>query len=134
MLWINSFIPVSDVHDGTSHTLLVGESVHPARFGLGPGYGNVGGPCPWYEGSSVDSATKKAESVGRQLRPAKYPLNSVRPMADDVENDVPFGSPHVGGAFFAFADGHVDFLADEIDFATYQALSTRSGREISNAP
>lgn len=34
-----------------------------------------------------------------------------------------FGSMHPGGGNFAYADGHVGFLNDEIDFVTYQNVS-----------
>ena len=48
---------------------------------------------------------------GRHLLHTYYPLNSVHmPMADDFENDPPFGSQHPGGAQFVFCDGHVTLL------------------------
>lgn len=67
------------------------------------------------------------------MRSTKYPLNfeitNGKPsfyMNDDDENDAPFGSQHVAGAQFCFADGHVDYLTDDIDFTVYQANSTRA--------
>jgi len=36
-----------------------------------------------------------------------------------------FASRHPGGAIFAFADGHVTFIGDDIDLNTYRWLSTR---------
>jgi len=36
-----------------------------------------------------------------------------------------FGSKHPGGAQFAFGDGHVSFLGEDIDLNAYRALSTR---------
>jgi len=41
-----------------------------------------------------------------------------------------FASRHPGGAQFAFGDGHVEFLEENIDLDTYQALSTREGGEV----
>ena len=46
--------------------------------------------------------------------------------ADDV-NNIPFGSPHPGGAQFVFCDGHVSFVVDQINFNVYQDLSDASG-------
>ncbi|MDY0167346.1 MAG: DUF1559 domain-containing protein [Thermoguttaceae bacterium] len=40
-----------------------------------------------------------------------------------------FGSRHPMGANFGFGDGHVTFISDNIDLATYRALSTRAGGE-----
>jgi prepilin-type processing-associated H-X9-DG protein len=36
-----------------------------------------------------------------------------------------FRSNHPGGANFAFGDGHIAFVTDEIDLNTYRWLSTR---------
>jgi prepilin-type processing-associated H-X9-DG protein len=44
-----------------------------------------------------------------------------------------FISQHPSGANFAFGDGHVKYIANAIDFATYQALSTIAGSEPINA-
>ena len=37
-----------------------------------------------------------------------------------------FGSEHPGGANFAFGDGHVEFVADDVDLDVYRAASTIS--------
>ena len=41
-----------------------------------------------------------------------------------------FSSQHTGGANFVFADGHVDFLKNSINYPVYKSLSTRAGGEI----
>ncbi len=136
VMYPNSFTRIGDIIDGTSHTMVVGESIHPAKWGLGPGYGdeNVGGPAPWYSGGAARVNDFTDQSYGRMLRSTKFPINSVQfPIADDEDNDMPFGSRHPGGAQFVFADGHVSFLSETIDVNAYQALSTRDGGEtISN--
>jgi prepilin-type N-terminal cleavage/methylation domain-containing protein/prepilin-type processing-associated H-X9-DG protein len=38
-------------------------------------------------------------------------------------------SRHSGGVQFVYADGHVQFLTDDIQLETLQALSTIAGRE-----
>ena len=44
-------------------------------------------------------------------------------------NDLYFGSEHPSGAQFAFADGSVRFIDDDVDFTVYQGMATRSGNE-----
>ncbi|MEZ6097573.1 MAG: DUF1559 domain-containing protein [Pirellulaceae bacterium] len=127
-------VPLKKVTDGTSHTLGVGESVHPARWGLGPGYGNgdVGGPVAWYHGGSCNRDDFAGHSTGRCVRTTKHPLNSslLPGMGENEENDAPFGSEHPSGAQFVYADGHVEFLQDAIDMTLYQDLSTYRGGEL----
>ena len=41
-----------------------------------------------------------------------------------------FASEHPGGALFAFGDGHVEYLSENIDLISYRALSTRDGGEV----
>ncbi len=134
---INKWNSLSDVTDGTSQTYGVGESVHPAKWGMGDGYGNpnVGGPVTWWHGAACPPSGGRCDvnstSYGRCLRSMKYPLNaSIMPMADNDSNDAPFGSDHPGGTQFCFVDGHVEFVSESIDFGVYQAGSTRSGNEV----
>ncbi len=132
---MNRWRRVADVCDGTASTFAIGESVHVAKWGLGPGYGdaNVGGPVAWYYGgecSQLDDCSPANFEHGRAVRSTKYPINSsLLPMADDEESDAPFGSFHSGGAHFVFADGHVDFINDSIDLNVYQALGSIDGGE-----
>ena len=44
-----------------------------------------------------------------------------------------FGSRHPAGANFAFGDGHVKFIAEQIDLQTYQSLSTIFGQDPINS-
>ncbi|MBN2293165.1 MAG: DUF1559 domain-containing protein [Pirellulales bacterium] len=62
------------------------------------------------------------------------PLNWVPPvdlmLPEFWPDHMGFRSKHPGGAHFAWGDGHVSFLNEEIDMKTYQALSTRNQGEI----
>jgi prepilin-type N-terminal cleavage/methylation domain-containing protein/prepilin-type processing-associated H-X9-DG protein len=43
-------------------------------------------------------------------------------------------SYHAGGANVCFADGHVQFVRDSLDFAVWQKLGTAAGGEVVNLP
>ena len=45
-------------------------------------------------------------------------------------NDILYGSFHPGGANFAYADGSVHFLSDDIDPLLYVVLASRNGDEV----
>jgi prepilin-type N-terminal cleavage/methylation domain-containing protein/prepilin-type processing-associated H-X9-DG protein len=45
-----------------------------------------------------------------------------------------FGSEHPGGAVFLFADGHVDFIVNEMDREAYNSCATIAGGESDHAP
>ena len=64
------------------------------------------------------------------VMPTASCLNSANSLdAAGLTNPDDFGSQHIGGAQFLFADGSVHFIADTIDLGTYHALSTIRGSE-----
>ena len=106
---------VSDVQDGLSATIFVGEVL---------------------DSHTIESSNRwmVASRHLDSLRTTENPLNT--PPGTGVTCDLygyscngAFGSRHPGGGNFAFGDGHVSFISDNIDLATYRALSTRKGGE-----
>ena len=49
---------------------------------------------------------------------------------DDGDRARGFAGKHKGGVVFAFADGSTHFLSESVDPATYRALSTINGGEV----
>ena len=101
----------SEIADGLSNTLFVGEAID--------GHLAESGSC-WSFGARLCT-----------LRTTENPLNTPlgQGFAWSGVNGA-FISRHPGGANFAFGDGHVEFLSESINFTTYQELSTRSGGEV----
>jgi prepilin-type N-terminal cleavage/methylation domain-containing protein len=104
-------IPLRFVSDGTSKTYFLGET----RDG------------------HLKETRNRWTAAGRYvdgLRTTQYPMNSttktVAPFSADGYDTVGcFASYHPGGAHFAFGDGRVDFVSEDISIDTYRAASTR---------
>lgn len=68
------------------------------------------------------------EAAGN-YRPWGYPHNVRDPLLGINQSPDGFGSPWPGGALFAFADGRVQFLSEDIDPQVLRALATPAGGE-----
>jgi len=103
---------VGQVTDGLSKTLMVGEVVLADT---------------WESSNTWSYALPHADA----LRTTWNPLNT-RPGAGDTleRRNGAFASRHPRGAVFCFADGHVQFVQEDIEISTYQALSTIDGSEL----
>jgi prepilin-type N-terminal cleavage/methylation domain-containing protein len=102
-------IRIAQITDGTSHTLIMGERGISDELwgwpycGYGDGTGNGDNLLTTYEGLSEGTSAP--------------------------EHIFHFWSYHPRVSHFAFADGSCRRLSYEIDFALFQALSTRAGGE-----
>jgi prepilin-type processing-associated H-X9-DG protein len=128
IFYANSKTSVADVTDGTSTTILIGETRYTMtredrrklaadeawqgwdsaiRSHPESGTGNFSGPmnlCATH--LALNSGPKNVTGFGIMT--------------------TTFGSYHIGGANFAFADGSVVFLTDNIDLATYRSMGQRA--------
>jgi len=109
-----------DIADGLSNTIMLGESV-----------------CLW-------SALSAWYSYDAPLSTCAYPINwdnnqarteaqrraNSRSTGSNCLISRTFGSRHAGGANFAMADGHVQFVQESISLRVYYAMSTIDGREV----
>jgi len=107
---------IGDITDGLSHTVLVGEVV---------------------EGHTKNSSNIWSRSLREMdsFRSTSNPLNTWPSEPIYMSNyglkvNGAFASRHPGGANFAFGDGHVEFLEENIALDVYRALSTRDGNEV----
>jgi prepilin-type N-terminal cleavage/methylation domain-containing protein len=107
--YTNSRVRIRDIRDGTSNTLAVGECEVTIREAAGGGW-----RPQWAIGYG-----------GANQADAAYPMNAYK-----VGNVWQYASMHEGGGFFAFCDGQVRFLSENIDMSTYRALSTVANNEI----
>jgi prepilin-type N-terminal cleavage/methylation domain-containing protein/prepilin-type processing-associated H-X9-DG protein len=128
----NSFTELSAISDGLSQTLCVGERSTNLNLGRGQAtwVGAVPGasfwscaPNPFEPDSGVcvreDGSGMILGHTGEGHGPG------------DPHGDVnQFLSRHGRGSYFAYCDGHVRYLRNEMDYKVYKALSTRAGGEL----
>jgi prepilin-type N-terminal cleavage/methylation domain-containing protein/prepilin-type processing-associated H-X9-DG protein len=129
VLYLDSAVRLTDITDGTSNTLLLGERPPAKNFGYGW----------WYRGwgQSIDGSAemllgaRERNVVGEGCTPGPFSFGPGR--LDDQCGIFHFWSLHSGGANFAFADGSVRFLAYPAD-SVLPALATRAGGEVAALP
>jgi prepilin-type N-terminal cleavage/methylation domain-containing protein/prepilin-type processing-associated H-X9-DG protein len=117
----NSKTRIMDIRDGSSLTILIGESRYAMtqsnRVMLPPpqndAYQGWDSPLRGYSGAAF--------SIPLNLCATRNPINSGGAAAFDTMTST-FGSYHIGGAHFAFADGSIHFLTEGIDLAAYRSL------------
>ena len=128
----NSFSGLSDITDGLSQTLCVGERSTNLNLGRGQAtwVGAVPGasfwscaPNPFEPDSGV---CVREDGSGMILGHTGEGHGPGDPYGDVNQ----FLSRHGRGSFFAYCDGHVRFLRNEMDYKVYKALSTRAGGEV----
>ena len=125
-----SNIQIRDLTDGTSNTIMIGESYTDPSYvkdGQGMDYWQIGSPQTggWVLGGI--GGTEYSELVGSTFGR----INSRRdPAVHGIVMEMSFGSWHVGGAHFSMADGTVRFISDNVDLQLYRKLATRAGGEV----
>jgi prepilin-type N-terminal cleavage/methylation domain-containing protein/prepilin-type processing-associated H-X9-DG protein len=110
-------VALTDITDGTSNTLLVGEL----------SWGTPSNPVPyrgWNRGCGND--TSSYGCIG--CRNVAYSINN--PASLNGGNDLAFGSLHTGGANFVFCDGAVHFLSENTDLGVLMSTASRNGGEV----
>jgi prepilin-type processing-associated H-X9-DG protein len=126
-----SRIGLRDVLDGTSTTILLGESYTDVDFvqdGNAMDYWYLGSPqidpCRC-DGST--NGTEFTEFVGSTAARLNARLIGA---TSGYEKEMSFGSYHSGGAQFAFADASVRFIGESVEHSLYRALGSRAGGEV----
>src|SRR5687768_17729488 len=128
-------IRLSDVTDGASNTLLIGERPPWGRYLSGAWYvGVIPDPAlegdPNWAGGGIGSMDVVNSGAGLGCRgPVRYGPGRLTNRCDTLH----FWSLHPGGANFAFCDGSVRFLPYSAE-PIMVALATRAGGEVVTLP
>lgn len=130
----NMSVRITDVTDGTSNTLLVGE--RDARDTCNPNFaangfpdGQTGITGAWF-GEGSDPEATAIVPLNYQSPPDCSTATGDALFAYWVLRLTAFGSAHDGGANFCLADGSVRFIATGIPLQTLQYLATKAGGEV----
>ena len=127
-----SGVRIGEISDGTSHTIMVGESRTDPVFhkdGQGMDFWYIGSPQVWEcrcDGGT--GGTEFSEYVATTMAPVNAYLRDITMPGRLME--LSFGSYHPGGAQFTMCDGSTRFIDDEIDATIYKALGSRDGGEV----
>jgi hypothetical protein len=109
--FVNSAVRLLDITDGDSHTLLFADMIHSASHSWLPiGFGS--NPFFFVHHASEGYFTTDAE-------PNTTTFNTRAP-----------ASGHDHGIQASMCDGSVVWISNTINFAVFQALSTRAGNEV----
>ncbi len=124
---------ISEVRDGLSNTLAMGEFSHldrkGGRFANPPGCVRV-----WIAGGYVFNSEDDIALMASKV--VANPINAkVDKIADAVDfNHLPFSSFHPGGVHFLVGDGSVTFLSENMEYLLYQQLATVARGEVASLP
>ena len=127
----------SAIMDGTSQTMLFGERFHfdptfdtrlhdnPTRYSRYP-------IQSWSAWGWTGGGNGTTMILGSTRMPINYstPENAPVSYASVNLRMSAYGSGHPGGANFAFSDGSVTFITENINMVLFRALSTKRGHEL----
>lgn len=120
-----SRVSFAAVRDGLSNTILLGETL-PAHSVVNGAYLQN---CPGSPTHIPLNTMMSDAGFDSYLEAAGLP-----PGVANWQHTMGFKSLHPGGAHVAMADGSVQFLAEAIDYALFNALGTKAGREAVTLP
>jgi prepilin-type N-terminal cleavage/methylation domain-containing protein/prepilin-type processing-associated H-X9-DG protein len=133
-LYRNSFLRASQITDGMSKTVFLGEHSavlsEKAWAGIVPGAASH--PTPLFTSRVGSEPDLAATLVLVHSGPADSELDVIHPPNDPVAHVCQMYAEHAGGANVSFGDGSVRFVAETINHDLWAAICSRDGGEASH--
>lgn len=114
---------LTDIKDGTSNTILLGETSRSLGW-TSSMIGGFGGLKPWTWGFYD---YRNSEYLTIDHKTVQWPINY---RGTFLTNMTPFTSHHPGGAMFVSCDGSVRFFSESLNLEVLKAMATRMNGEV----
>jgi prepilin-type N-terminal cleavage/methylation domain-containing protein len=134
VIYPESRVELSDITDGTSNTILLGET-STSRGWTDSVRKNWGGLMPWtwdfyyYSSSAGSCPTSVGTTCGFLMIDHKYVSFPINHTGSFTYNNTPFRSAHAAGANLAFSDGSIRFAPNTTGLQVLKDLASRNGGE-----
>jgi prepilin-type N-terminal cleavage/methylation domain-containing protein/prepilin-type processing-associated H-X9-DG protein len=117
---ITKTVAIKDITDGSSKTFMVGE-----RDGSCSGSSQANWNGGYIGGLWVGAANGNKPGYSTLANAGQFDENRLKSSVFSGRQ-LGFASLHKGGANFCLADGHLEWVSDEVDPKVYKGLSTRN--------
>ena len=134
VVYPNSKTKMTDITDGTSNTLLFGETSSAKWTHKSKSWGGIQ-PWTWGYYNYASTATPPNDAIGWLMIDHKAVTHPIGYSGAFFTNETPFTSSHAGGGVnVAMCDGSVRHLTQSTPLLTLQQLATRAAGEVVNLP
>ena len=133
-------VAISEITDGTSNTIIVGEQsdwLSPIVSTTAPNSQCDTGDCRsdcghgFMMGTAAPSVSDYRQfNMTAVLYPVNYKTATATGIAGNCGSNTPIQSVHPGGANVLFADGSVQILSESLDIAVLRNLATRNDGKV----
>ncbi|MBX3437873.1 MAG: DUF1559 domain-containing protein [Planctomycetaceae bacterium] len=145
ILYTNSNTSVSEIRDGTSNTIIVGEQMYVGLKKVYTDFAGSGNSFHWtwtsgsraHPGGNPHHSSLTATYDGINNPSVTYTHAQAKEIGGAArahgQQMLTFSSWHTGGAHMGFADGSITFLSQNMDLAAYRLMGPRADNRVIGA-